>query len=262
VLDTGTVQPEDAELIADTVTFSVNKRFLTKNEWAILNIIAAADWERPVYIDHSLIYINNIFFKEWLQFEGLAYRFVPIKTAVLEGRTGHVNTKILYDNVMNKFVWGNVNDPDIFLDDYNVKAIRIIQARYMFARLAEELVNEGENQKAEEVIDRMFELFPNEKLPLDYDSFPAIEQYIRAGAIEKGTVKARQLAENGFEKLGYYFSLPGHLAKVVNEEQEREMGIIQNLLILTKQYNLMELNSEIDARLQTLISQLSEKAGS
>jgi hypothetical protein len=37
---------------------------------------------------------------------------------------------------MNKFVWGNVNDPDIYLDEYNKKAVNIIQARYMFARLA------------------------------------------------------------------------------------------------------------------------------
>jgi predicted ATPase len=170
---------------------------------------------------------------------------------------GHINTGVLYDNVMNKFVWGNVNHPDVFLDDYNKKAIRIIQARYMFARLAEALVNEGQNKKAEEVIDKMFELFPDKKMPLTYDSFPAVEQYFRAGATEKGTEKTRQMAENSFQMLNYYFSLPGHFAHAVQEEQEREMAHLQNLLVLTRRYNLQDLNSEIDGRLQQMIQELS-----
>jgi MFS family permease len=257
VLETGTVQPEDAELISDTVRFTVNKRYLTKSEWAVLNIVAANNWERPVYIDHSLLYTNNIFFTDWLQFEGLAYRFVPVKTESRAMAMGHINTTILYENVMNKFVWGNVNHPDVFLDDYNKKATRIIQARYMFARLAEALVNEGQNKKAEEVIDKMFELFPNEKMPLTYDSFPAVEQYLRVGATEKGIEKARQMAENGFAMLNYYFLLPDNFAMAIQEEQAREMGNIQNLLVLTRRYNLQDLNSEIDGRLQQQIQQLS-----
>ena len=259
VLETGTVQQEDAALITDTVRFKINKRYLTKSEWAVLNMIAANNWERPIYIDHSLLYTNNIFFTDWLQFEGLAYRFVPIKTENQAMNVGHINTTILYENVMEKFVWGNVNHPDVFLDDYNKKAIRIIQARYMFARLAGALVNEGQNGKAEEVVDKMFELFPNEKMPLTYDSFPAVEQYFRAGATEKGIEKARQMAENGFAMLNYYFSLPANFSRAVQEEQEREMGNIQNILVLTRRYNLTELNTEIDKRLQQLIQQLSDE---
>lgn len=259
VLATGTVQPEDADMISDTVRFSINKSYITKSEWAVLNIIAANNWERPVYIDHSLIYTSNIFFKEWLQFEGLAYRFVPVKTESREMNFGHINTGILHDNVMNKFVWGNVNHPDVYLDDYNKKAIRIIQARYMFARLADALVNEGQNEKAIKVVDRMFELFPDEKIPLSYDSFPATEQYFRAGAIEKGAEKVRVMAENSFAMLNYYLTLPEYFARTLQEEQEREMGHLQNLMVLTRRYNLQELNSEIDDRLQQLIQQLSDE---
>jgi hypothetical protein len=262
VLETATVQPEDAALIADTVTFSINKSYITKSEWAVLNMIAANNWERPIYIDHSLLYTDNVFFTDWLQFEGLAYRFVPVKTIGSGMNKGNINTGILYRNVMEKFVWGNVNHPDVFLDDYNKRAIKIIQARYMFARLAEALVNEGQKQKAEEVVDKMFELFPNEKIPLSYDSFPATEQYFRAGAVEKGSEKVKQMADNSFAMLNYYLTLPEHFARAVQQEQEDEMKQIQNLLVLTRRYNLAELNKEIDGRLQTLIDRLSEDMGS
>ena len=262
VLENGTVQPEDSALIADRVEFSIEKSYLSKSEWAVLNIIAANEWERPIYIDHSLLHTGSIFFTDWLQFEGLAYRFVPVKTPGEGMRFGHVDSDILYENVMKKFVWGNVNDPDIFLDEYNKREIKIIQARYMFARLAEELINEGQSEKAEQVIDKMFELFPNEIIPLTFDSFPATEQYYRAGAIEKGNDKVRKMVDNSFAMLNYYFSLPGRFASVVEDEQNREISHIRNLLVLARQHNQTELAGEIDNRLEALINRLSEEVGS
>ncbi len=262
VLANGTVQPEDAGLVSDTIKFHIGKRFITKSEWAVLNIVAANNWERPVYINHSLLYTNNIFFNDWLQLDGLTYRFVPIKTDEGERNAGHINTRILYENVMEKFVWGNVNHPDVYLDDYNKRSIRIIQARSLFARLAEALINEGQNGKAEAVIDRMFGLFPDSKIPLGYDSFAAAEQYLRAGAIEKGSEKVRKMADNSFELLHYYLTLPGHFSRMVQDEQDREMGHLHNLLVLSKRYDLMEIHQEIDTGLQELINRLSEASGS
>jgi len=256
VIESGTVKPEDADLIVDRVSFKINKSYIVKSEMAILNMIAANNWERPIYIDHSLLHTGHIFFLDYLQFEGLAYRFVPIKTEPNGMNRGRVDVDILYDNVMNKFVWGNVNDPNVFLDDYNKKEIKIIQARYMFARLAQELIMEGEKTKATEVLDKMFELFPNSKMPLTYDSFPAASLYYQVGEVEKGNNLIQIMADNSFEMLEYYISLPARFANSIQGEQNREMSHLQNLLIVTRQYKQQELNKEIDDRLQELISKL------
>jgi hypothetical protein len=262
VIESGTVQLKDSSLIADRVEFNINKKYLAKSEWAILNIIAANDWERPVYINHSLLHTGNIFFTDWLQFEGLAYRFVPIKTERKGLYTGHINTDVLYDRVINKYVWGSVNDPDIFLDEYNKRELKIIQARSIFSRLAEALIDEGKNDKAVKVVDRMFELFPDEIIPLSYDSFNAAEQYLRAGEVEKGSEKLHQMAINSLALLNYYITLPEYFAVLVHEEQDREMGQLQNLMVLTRRYRLDDLNKEIDSRLQQLINRLSDESGS
>jgi hypothetical protein len=262
VLESGTVKPEDADLIADQVTFKIGKNYVSKSEMAILNIIAANNWERPIYIDHSLLYTGSIFFTDWLQFEGLAYRFVPIKTTPDGMARGRVDTDILYENVMDKFVWGNVNDPDVHLDEYNKKEIKIIQARYMFARLAQNLIERGDNEKAIEVLDRMFELFPDEKMPLTYDSFPAVEMYYRAEAVEKANDVIRILAKNSFDMLEYYISLPVNLSNSVKNEQSREMSNLQNILILTRRNEQLELNKEIDDRLKALVSRLEAEMDS
>jgi tetratricopeptide (TPR) repeat protein len=193
-----------------------------------------------------------------LQLEGLAYRFVPVHSSNEYQNEGHINTRVLYENVMEKFRWGNVNHPDVFLDDYNKRAIRIIQARPMFTRLAGALLKEGKTEQAEKVLDRMFELFPDEKIPLSYDSFKAAELYFELEKTDKGNEKVRQIASNSFGLLDYYLSLPPNMARVIKEEQQREMDIIQNLMVLTRRYNQTGLTGEIDQKLQKLIDRLSE----
>lgn len=262
VLKSGTVKPEDAALIADSVKFRIGKSYITKSEMAVLNIIASNNWERPIYIDHSLLYSNNIFFLDYLQLEGLAYRFVPIETKGGGMNRGRIDAEILYNNVMNKFVWGNVNSPDVYLDEYNKKAINIIQARYMFARLSQTLIEKGDNKRAVEVLDRMFQIFPDEKIPLTFDSFPAVELYYLAGETEKANNLVTILSKNSFEMIEYYTSLPDRFAVAIDEEQNREISLINNLVILTTKYKQDELKLHINNKLDEIINGLEKKMGS
>ncbi len=269
VLESGTVKPEDENLIADKVTFKINKSMITKSEMALLNLMAANNWERPIYIDHSLVYTGNVHFLDWLQYEGLAYRFVPIKTPKTGVIAGRIDTDIMYENVMNKFVWGNVNDPDIHLDEYNRKQISIMQARLMFSRLAQALLTESvkenddtKKEKAIAVIDQIFELFPNEKLPLSYDSFQAVEQYYRAGVPEKANEIIRIMTKNSLDILEYYTTLPGQFAPAVENEKNRQMSHLRNMVIITRNFKQEELNKEIDEQLQALIQKLSPQSSS
>ncbi len=268
-IESGTVKPEDADQIVDKVSFKITENMVTKSEMAILNMIAANNWERPIYIDHSLLYTGNIPFLDYLQFEGLAYRFVPIKTPKRGILAGRIDTDILYDNVMNKFVWGNVNDPDIHMDDYNRKQINIMQARYMFSRLAQALLQESivekddsKKEKAIATLDKMFELFPDEKVPLTFDSFQAVEQYYRAGVPEKANNIIRIMAKNSFDLLNYYTSLPVSFANAAKDEQNRQISHLKNMVIITRNYKQEELNKELDDQLQALINKLSAKSNS
>ncbi|HPF52550.1 MAG TPA: DUF2723 domain-containing protein [Draconibacterium sp.] len=257
VLETGTVKPEDADKIVDQVNIHIGKSIIGKSDMAVLNMLAANNWERPIYIDHSLLYTGNIYFLDYLQFEGLAYRFVPIRTPRQGITNGHIDTDILYDNVMNKFVWGNVNDPSIHLDEYNKKQINIMQTRYIFARLSEALNQEGKKEEAIKVIDRMFELFPNDIIPYSFDSFPALEQYYRAGATDKANEVVRIMARNSLDLINYYVSLPENLAAQIEDDQSRQITNLRNLVIITRNYQQDELTKEIDSELQELINKLS-----
>ncbi|VAW22745.1 hypothetical protein MNBD_BACTEROID01-111, partial [hydrothermal vent metagenome] len=190
--------------------------------------------------------------------EGLAYRLVPIKSTNKGIFTGRIDADILYDNVMNKFVWGNITSPDVYIDDYNEREIRIIQARYIFARLAQQLTKEGKKDSAIAVIDRLIEIFPNERIPFAYDSFPAAEQYYAAGAMEKGDNMVRTMAQNSFDNIEYYLSTP--FFGSVKNDLNREISNLRNLTIITRNYKQNDLSKELDQKLQAFIAKMKAKS--
>src|SRR5690606_15321193 len=93
---------------------------------------------------------------------------------------GTVATDLMYDNLMNKFEYGNMNDPSVYIDENNARMMTNI--RNSFNRLATGLVNEGKQDSAVAVIDRCFELIPQDIVPFEFFSLGLIENYFRAGA--------------------------------------------------------------------------------
>ena len=65
---------------------------------------------------------------------------------------------LLYENLMNKFRWGGMNDPKVYLDDFHVRTISIVRLRTRFIQLADELINRDDTARAIQVLDRCMEL--------------------------------------------------------------------------------------------------------
>ncbi len=259
MIENGIVRPEDEKMIADSVLFAIDKSYLTKSELAVLNIIAANNWERPICFNHSLLYSGSMFFRDWLQFDGLTYRLIPIRTPGDDENTGRIDTGSLYETVMKKYTWGNVNSPDVYLDSYNKHEIMLMQARFIFTRLAKALNDEGKPKQAEEVLDRLSDIFPDHKIPLTFDSFPAVEQYYRAGAFKKGTEVALTLTGNSIETLEYYLSLPEELYNSVEDEKNREIEMLRSLSSLAAQYGQVETEKTVNQRTSEIIRKITGK---
>jgi hypothetical protein len=92
-----------------------------KNNLMVLDFLATNNWERPVYFAITTGAEAYIGLEEYFQLEGMAYRLVPIKSQSSEAQTGRINTRILYDNIMNKFQWGNMYDPSVYLNEDNIR---------------------------------------------------------------------------------------------------------------------------------------------
>jgi hypothetical protein len=226
------VRPEDYDKIVDTITIDMSDRnHLPKDEMMILDLLATNNWERPIYWAITVGRNKYMNLQDYFQVEGFGYRFVPIKGETSADRLsfGTVATDLMYDNLMNKFEYGNMNDPDVYIDENNARMMTNI--RNTFNRLAVGLIEEGKNDSAIAVIDRGFELVPNQIVPFEYFSLELAESYYRAGATEKGRLVLEE-AYNMFDhELSYFLSMrPKFLnSAAINEEIQRNLFYMQRM---------------------------------
>ncbi len=110
----------------------------------------------------------------------MAYRIVQIETGENEeGDFCIIDPVVMYDNMMNKFKWGNAGDPSVYLDENNRRMFS--NFRRLFGNLGKELLAAGDTLKAVEVVRRGLEIVPAAKLPNDFLSVGLAEVLIMSG---------------------------------------------------------------------------------
>ncbi|MEM6685401.1 MAG: DUF2723 domain-containing protein [Bacteroidota bacterium] len=201
------VDPKDYDKMVDYIDIELPKSAIYKNNLMMLDILNQNDWERPIYFTGgSFDKAEYIWMKDYLQLDGLVYKLIPIKTEFpSELDMGQVNSELMYKNVM-KWDWGNSGNDDIYHDPQTRR--QSISYRLNLAKLIEQLIKEGKNDKAEKVIDLAFE-----KMPVKYFDFyglnePFIDGYFKIGKIEKAEKHYYQIRKKFIEYLDYHKQTP------------------------------------------------------
>jgi tetratricopeptide (TPR) repeat protein len=230
VLSTGTVSKDKADSIVDVMEWKMKGFGVQKNNLAMLDIIAHNHWKRPIYF--SITTGNEAYagLEKYFQLEGLAYRLVPIRNNNKEGQIGLINTGIMYDHLMNKFKWGNMQDSTVYLDETNLRMT--MNFRNNFARLAEQLIDEGKKDSAIKVLDRCMKVMPEASVPFDYFIMPAAEAYYKAGAIDKANKIMSRLTALYDQNLAYLFAFTGEQAKVIVSDKEQSLAILNRVIMV------------------------------
>ena len=192
--------------IPDYMSISLKgKRMLYKSELMMLEMLANTNWERPLYMAITVGSDNHLNLGNNFMQEGLAYRITPFNTTRLNAR---IDSEKMYDNLMNKFKFGGINNPDIYIDE---TVMRMCQThRRMFIQLATQLIKEGKKDKALKALDYCSEVIPSTTVPHDYIlSSPneMADDYLTLGEKEKGEAILNDLANKSVEYITWYLSL-------------------------------------------------------
>ena len=267
VINSGAVSKENAGKIVKTMEWTINGNYLMKNDLMILNIIANNHWKRPIYFATTVGSDNYLNLEPYFQLEGLAYRLVPIRTEskndVVPGR---VETNIMYNNVMNKFVFGNMNNENVYLDENNIRMTT--NFRINFTRLAEELISEGKRDSAVLVLDKCVEVMPDKTVPYNYFMTKVAELYYRAAGamngmdslqsndielntkkalIAKGNAISQRMIDIYVDNMNYYLSLKGtKYYKLVDSDMNQALYILQAMSGILKQTNQKEFSDKAE----------------
>ncbi len=234
MVDEGIVSSKDAQLIVPEMKWEINKNYMIKNDVITLDILTTSNWKRPVYYAITVSHSSYLNLEKYFQLEGFAYRVVPIENKSKEGDVGRVNPDILYENLMNKFKWGNITDPDVYLNEDNRRMLSNLRSN--FARLAGKLIDKNKSDSAIKVIDRCVELVPHKRLPFSFFMLPMAEGYFKLDQTEKAREVVEKIKDNCIQYLDYYSSL-GNGANALSQEKRLHLHVLQQLVRITGRYD-------------------------
>ena len=230
--------PEQLEhLRTDRVIFPLNGRYLEKKDLAILDLISAKQWDRPLYFNHTSLQQLNFDIEDYIVQEGVVFRYLPIKkekkqTSFYESQY-LVDTKRMYENIMQKYQWRGLQDQSIYLSgDYRGF---MYNHRSVINSLCFALMDEGQPEKAHEVLRFSLEKMPNKTLAHNHISLPMVSIAFQLDDIELGKQIGTNIANGGIERVEYALSNP-QLGGV--KDLERQFALINQVILLFRREGL------------------------
>jgi hypothetical protein len=233
VIKNKVVSPKYNDSIVPYIDIDIKGSALYKNRLMMLDIVANNNWKRPIYFSGGA-YDNEeyIWMKEYLQLDGMVYKLVPVKTPSSKDGSplemGQIDTEKMYTNVM-KWDWGNSESATIYHDPETRR--NSITYRNNLSRLMNQLILEGQKEKAKKIIDLAMT-----KMPLDSFGYYSLVEPFAAGYYKIGEkVKAQQLLDKLVfkyqENLNYYGNLKSSeqssIAIAIITDIERYRSLLQ-----------------------------------
>ena len=210
------------------------KRALYKSELMMLEMLSEANWERPIYIAVSVGRENQLNMENHFVQEGLAYRFTPFDT----GKTGvTIDSEKMYDNLMNKFKFGGIDKPGIYIDE---NAMRMCHShRRIFSQLVQQLMREGKKDKAKAALNYAEKVIPAYNVPYDWQNgaVQMAEAYYQLGDTAKADEMMKALADKAVEYLTWYLSLDDNRFMISTREFEYHWAVLDAEVKAMKKYN-------------------------
>jgi hypothetical protein len=230
----GTVNPSDS--VATEVDFEIakNKNFLFKNDLAILNIIAANQWKRPIYFTAPYTG-QELGLSDYIRKDGLTYRLVPVKN------NKGINTDWVVDKLLHKYGFGSANINGVYFDEQN--RVHLNSIRGIYGDAASALADEGKKEEGRKLLDMVNKGILEENMPYamvsknnqhNYFSWRFLEACYKADDQKLAAHISQALHKDLEQQMKYYQSL--------NETRQQNM---QNEMLGAQQ--ILQMLNELDA---------------
>lgn len=160
-------------LSESAVRLKINRNYLIKGEFFILDLITTDNWQTPIYFTLGSYQMFNILgLQDYLEVEGLAYRFLPKDAhdfTLLETNLSY-NFKYQEDNTIDWFSGSNY----LHLNYYHAAFLNLL------------IYQENNIQKAEKTLDKMESVFPHEVISYKYRASEFADFCYRRELTERG----------------------------------------------------------------------------
>jgi hypothetical protein len=181
------IVPEaDMDKVTDSVILEIPEGtdYVSKTDLILLDILGHYNWDRPIYI-LSLGGDTKIGLRNYLQFDGFVYKFVPIrsKSALLDME--QVDTDALYDKMMKVYRLDNLKDRKVDWDYQNLYTwMGVMPVRNMYKIEAKALLERGDTAKCVNILNKITECMPTENFPYNFSLLQSVNEYTIIDMVE------------------------------------------------------------------------------
>jgi len=263
VIKNNVVPADWQDRIADTMQWEHPANHVSRDQLAVLDILVHNDWKRPIYFGNGIPPSNLMGLEKYLVSEGFVSRLMPINVAgnpdSNQPSPELINTEVLYDSLMNKYVWGNMKNAT-FLDDFSYGMIG--QISYMFESEADALIKQGKIAEAKQVLNRWLDIIPERM----YRTFDGIRYYFIADLLYKvgETEKANALVKKNMDflsgQLNYFAAIAKTKPNLETTRIRYAMGAIDGMIDSTQTFKQEKLNQELQLVFNNYLAHFSGPA--
>ncbi len=237
-------------LYTDRLYINLKGNALEKKDLMILDLILTNQWERPIYFNNTSLLGVNLDFKGNVVQEGNAYRLLPIENP--DPNDELVNTPVMYENMMDKFYWRELDNPDVYYnEDYRNFALN---HRSSFNSLAQSLLDEGNKAQAGKVLEKSLAVMPDKSIPYDYVSAQSIKLLFEAGKKEQATEIAQTVGDRAVAMLAYMTEQGGD----AGYERQKQMIILNEISRALTNAGATELGKKYEDTLMRYYNQFNK----
>ena len=215
---------------------------LDKSKLMMLEMLANANWTRPIYVAYTVGQENYMNLGNNFVQEGLANRITPFTTNIDEkpvpGMT-NFDTDKTYDNVMNRYKFGGIDQPGLYLDETVMRMC--YTHRRLLVKLATELIAEGDTVRAAKVLEKCDKEIPAYNVPHDFQS-SSIDMalaYVEVGNTKKAREIMDALWKNSDQSMTFYNSLDrSQFRACIRNCQFHLYYVMSNLYYIAAQFDM------------------------
>jgi hypothetical protein len=196
----GIIPRQFDSLVVDQMEIRLLRGALEKKDLALLDFIVTNNWERPIYLNNTSLSQINLDLRPYAIMEGNAYRILPIRNPD-PNREYLVNTEKAYDNMINKFKYSGLDNEKLYFnEDYRGF---VLNHRSALNDLAEALIEEGQLEKANKVLEFSLEKMPDRGVPFDITTSTLVDLLFKVGQKEKAIEIANLIGTRADEMAAY-----------------------------------------------------------
>ncbi|MEO3407822.1 DUF2723 domain-containing protein [Mucilaginibacter sp. CAU 1740] len=250
------ITPEQKGMLTDTMKWQFPPSYITKENLAMIDILAHNDWKRPICFTTSISRANMIGLQPYLYEEGFTFRLLPLKTdSSLSDQLSKTNSLVMYSNVMNKFKFGNFKNAK-YLDQQSTQVF-YPQLVNTFSDLSLGLIKDGHPDLALNTLKKYEEVMPdiNPSLLAAQTKMTLADTSYKLKYAKLGNKLINSVHEYITDQLDHnYHQLQQDTGKLNPREVQIGMSFLNNMVAITR-------DGHQDALSKQLMAQLTDYEG-